>query len=928
MGYIWIGTESGLARFDGARFKVYTTDDGLPDNEVLGVFFDAHTQRLWIITYSKQPCYYRSGKIYTAQNDSSLRVIKCPFGEFIHANVQSDRLFLFNGSYIYDCANDSIRVLENLIKCNSAYQVSRWGDEDYDVLYEKGVAACHLGAWQHRYDLGNKDTTEIGVWIDRTLIRIFPGRMIFYEKLQSGEYNKKGKVEIPLPGKVNIVIPSRVNGGYIFGVNGKGIFSLDTSLKIVKPLWYGASFNSVYEDVKGNLWIATGDDGLYILRRQQVTSYNAKNGLVHDNVTAMCMDSSGTLIMGNTLGEIYTLKDDKIERVLTNTVIAGKIRQIAVVDNYCFVISDDCVVFDLRTWKGFHIKATAGAPKTILYLQEKNQMLIGMVSSMVTYDIKTGVYKESHNQKRVIDMVRHPDGTIYCASLDGLNRYIGDSLVHVDSSDPRLNGRITSLYVSADSLLWIGTPSNGVVIYDGRKVIGQITMSRYLGYHGAICRRVIQGIHKMIWVATNAGINRIQYHYQDSIVIDQIIPLDMTDGLLSNDVNDILIRDSLIYIATSQGLSVLDKTRITPVSTIPIYITALRINDQDSSIHKGRYELSYSQNDLKIEYVGVLQPVAGDIRYQYRLLGSGNDRWETTGNTSIDFRSLSPGVYTFQVVALDKFGNRSTALASIQFRISQVFYKTIWFWAVMFIVVLGLGFYLIRRRFRIRQRQFEKEQSLNHKIIELEQQALKAQMNPHFIFNCLTAVQHFVNREDLYSANMYLSNFAKLIRKTLDLSGEQYISLDKEVAYLNNYIQLEKMRFQDKFEYTVTVAADIDEYSMQVPPMLLQPIIENAIRHGLRNKDTDTGGMLRIDFIMNGNKLVCTIDDNGVGMKKAAELKTTTHVEYQSKGMKLTMARIQAINMMSEKKITIEIVDKYDDNNEASGTLFILSFEQ
>ena len=245
----------------------------------------------------------------------------------------------------------------------------------------------------------------------------------------------------------------------------------------------------------------------------------------------------------------------------------------------------------------------------------------------------------------------------------------------------------------------------------------------------------------------------------------------------------------------------------------------------------------------------------------------------------------------------------------------------------MFIFVLGLGFYLIRRRFRIRQRQFEKEQSLNHKIIELEQQALKAQMNPHFIFNCLTAVQHFVNREDLYSANMYLSNFAKLIRKTLDLSGEQYISLDKEVAYLKSYIGLEKMRFQDKFEYRVTVAPEIDEYGVQVPPMLLQPIIENAIRHGLRNMDTDTG-LLRVDFVMDGDKLICTIDDNGVGMKKAAELKTTTHVEYQSKGMKLTMARIHAINMMSEKKITIEIVDKYDDNNEASGTLFILSFEQ
>jgi hypothetical protein len=162
----------------------------------------------------------------------------------------------------------------------------------------------------------------------------------------------------------------------------------------------------------------------------------------------------------------------------------------------------------------------------------------------------------------------------------------------------------------------------------------------------------------MISVATNAGINRIQYHRQDSVIIDHITPLDMTDGLLSNDVNDILIRDSLIYIATSQGLSVLDKTRIASSLFYPYLYSALKINDHDSAVHSGLYDLSYNQNDIKIEYIGILQPVAGDIRYQYRLLGSGDDRWETTGNTSIDFRSLSPGIYTFQVVALDKFGNR------------------------------------------------------------------------------------------------------------------------------------------------------------------------------------------------------------------------------------------------------------------------------
>jgi LytS/YehU family sensor histidine kinase len=234
---------------------------------------------------------------------------------------------------------------------------------------------------------------------------------------------------------------------------------------------------------------------------------------------------------------------------------------------------------------------------------------------------------------------------------------------------------------------------------------------------------------------------------------------------------------------------------------------------------------------------------------------------------------------------------------------------------------------MIRAIFERRKLQYEKEQSYTNKIVDLEQQALKAQMNPHFIFNCLTAIQHFVNKEDVYSANMYLSSFAKLIRKTLDLSGEQYISLDKEVGYLKNYIQLEKMRFQDQFNYVITVAEGIDVFSVVIPPMLLQPIIENAIRHGLRYKEINEG-MLTVDFTMNGNVLICQIDDNGIGIQRSRELKTTSHVEYQSKGMKLTESRINAINMISSKTISMEVKDKYDAKGNAMGTLVIIKFEQ
>jgi LytS/YehU family sensor histidine kinase len=276
---------------------------------------------------------------------------------------------------------------------------------------------------------------------------------------------------------------------------------------------------------------------------------------------------------------------------------------------------------------------------------------------------------------------------------------------------------------------------------------------------------------------------------------------------------------------------------------------------------------------------------------------------------------------------LDKFGVRSKQTARIQIHIKPAFYQTFWFWGLVFFVTLAIGFYIIRSRFAKQRALDQKEQKLNNKIIELEQQALKAQMNPHFIFNCLTAIQHFVNREDVYSANIYLSNFAKLIRKTLDLSGESSISLDKEIAYLANYIQLEKMRFQDKFDYSITADEDIDTQVAQVPPMLIQPIVENAIRHGLRYKEDNTG-MLIISFKMDNNELVCTIDDNGIGMTRSRELKKGVSVEYQSKGRTLTQDRINALNMINEKKIRMHTEEKHAADGTVNGTMVTIIFEQ
>ena len=916
-GFIWISTDAGLAMFDGTKFKVFTTADGIPDNEVLGLHFDAKTDRIWIISYCKQACYYRDGKFFTTKTDSSLGIIKCDFGEFLNANVQNNNVeFLFNASSVYEYSDNKAKKMTT--NGPVVEQVKKWNDSVYDVLTQEGMIEFKNGITVKKYDIH----AEKGKWIDSIFVAYHVGALYLYDKQATGDYHLRNKISLfdKSQSAGDIIL---VNGKFIISQWEKGLYSIDSTLDTPLKLIWPGSLSGFNRDKNDNIWITTTDDGVYVLKKQNAINYNSDNGLIHDNVTSIyCGRDDQILYLGNSFGEVFSVNEKGLKSLnIGYGKSIEKIRGITGSGDNLFFISNYLVSgYNKRYNKQTYIPHSAGGPKSILLLRDSNTILVGLVSAILEYRISDGRYKEIEFSKRLIALAEHPDGRVFCGSLDGLYEYSNEKLIHVVNSDSRLQSRITSLCFSPDSILWIGTPSNGVMAYDGNKVIGHITTDKYPAYIGAICRKVTAGKPNEIWVATNSGIDMIRYHKQDSIVIDNITPLNTNDGLLSDDVNDILANDSLIYVATSHGLTILNENELANPSPAPIYISSVRINDADSLIHEGEYNLSYRQNNLKIEYIGVILPSAGYIRYQYRLLGSGNDKWVTTTNTSIEFRSLSFGNYVFEVVVLDKFGNRSKQIARVKFKVRKAFYMTFWFWSVIIVLILTSGFYVIRYRFR-------RQQAIKSKIIDLEQQALKAQMNPHFIFNCLTAIQHFVNKEDVYSANMYLSNFAKLIRKTLDLSGEQYITLDKEVAYLDNYIQLEKMRFQDQFNYSIKVDADVDSYTALVPPMLLQPIIENAIRHGLRYKDNNNG-LLNISFARQDNIIICSIDDNGIGIKRSKELKTKAHVEYQSKGMKLTESRIAAINMISSRKITMEVKDKYDDTGNPIGTLVVIKFEQ
>jgi len=205
------------------------------------------------------------------------------------------------------------------------------------------------------------------------------------------------------------------------------------------------------------------------------------------------------------------------------------------------------------------------------------------------------------------------------------------------------------------------------------------------------------------------------------------------------------------------------------------------------------------------------------------------------------------------------------------------------------------------------------------KLTRVEQQALLAQMNPHFIFNSLNSVQRYIMANDKESAHTYLQKFASLMRKVLENSSQSTITLGEEIATLELYLQLESLRFDNGFDFEITVQDD-DIWQFEIPTMLLQTFVENSVWHGLMNKESR--GKINLRFSKLGSKLIlCEIEDNGIGRKKAAAFKSKERIKHKSKGTMIVKKRIELLNLKAQQKITCDTIDLEESNSELSGTL-------
>ena len=918
-GFLWFGTETGVTRFDGTNFKSFTKEDGLPDNDIIQVFADSKG-RVWLAPFKKTVCYYYKGVIHNSTNDTLLQKLRIHdnvvrFAEDGAGNIllqEVSRLHLIstngqittfttNGNrpwiYITQIGNrkaGGFWVMEdgNIYKFqNNRFTLWKTVSFVYDHIHFAN-ASIHQDKLFYRYGLD-----LVSVWS--------------LEDRQGGprHYNKKYEI-------VNSAI---IDSRYAAACTLEGAFVYDlNAVDSIQHHLPGVAVSNVFKDSEGSWWFTTMGKGVYRLNSSVALNVQlAERRIVKYRI--------GSLVVSKELKQAHSTINLVQKYASSNGKWEGQtpftwFNHLPIFT--LITLKDNSVVigtafFLEKLSPGLNTLAAEYTPVAIKAMcVHRNTIIAATDKSVLSLDQGNLKILDTIMPERATCVFSN-DETIYIGTLNGLYQLLpGKKLVNLGEKIKLLQGRITDVKEDANGVVWVATAGDGLVGYQPNEPLR--VFSRHNGLSSNICRTLFYE-HGHLWVGTDKGVNRIS-------VLNPGFPIQkytISDGLASDIIDVIYATNKKIFIGTPEGITFFDEEKMTSESRCDLRFTNIAVAGRNYYQGNAPVQIAHANNSIQFNYVGISYKSGGDVRYRYRLLGL-DSMWRETRETLLNYPALPSGDYQLQLQATNKF-DVSSPVVTFGFTIQKLLYEETWFkvlMALLFLAVTGVIVLLIIRRIRKRERE---KTATSKRIYELEQLSRKAQMNPHFIFNSLNSIQQYVMDADVAGANKFISGFSRLIRQTLDFSSRPEISLEEELDYLTNYLEIEKTRLEDTFSWVVNMENGVEPTLYYIPPMILQPFVENSVRHGLRFRK-DKKGVVTITVKRESDHLVCILEDNGIGRKAAMQYKSVSPINYQSKGLSLTADRIAMYNLEHEQKIYMKIDDLEDNFHNSLGTRVTIYF--
>ncbi len=536
----------------------------------------------------------------------------------------------------------------------------------------------------------------------------------------------------------------------------------------------------------------------------------------------------------------------------------------------------------------------------------------------------------------VTDLIKTSQGTWFSCLNNGLYRIEEDKLRLLNDENPGLHSSITTLTEDHRGNLVTGTNNGSIQILnfenDSIEVLFSISPRNNIT-GDRITWMEVDG-RGFLWAGTNLGANRIDLNrlYNDNFPAVRFF--NHEDGMHETNIRaSHSCNNGNIWIGGSG--SVAEISADAAYHLVPgernVFISRVDLNHQQTDwegicdadpwtgVPVSGLKLSHGQNSLSFYFSTANIGGQDKTLYRYRMIGM-NEHWSPFEPArQVIYPNLAPGRYVLEVESQLAFDWGSRGNTEFAFRILPPWWQTWWFYITLVVLLLAVFWLILILRVRY-VRNLEKRKLIHEReISELRIRALQAQMNPHFTFNAINSIQYYILNKEQDSAFTFIGYFSKLIRQTLEFASRNSVSIREEADFLENYIKLEMMRFENKFLYEIEIDEKLDNHHYRIPPMLLQPFVENAILHGLLHKEKQ--GILKIKFAKSeGNRLQCVVEDNGIGREKSAEINRRRHKQHDSMGLDISIRRVGLLNEPGKNDYNIEITDLYYDNRKPKGT--------
>ncbi len=928
LGYLWFGTLGGASRFDGSEFINHALQEGLPDAQISAMVQDRNGV-LWMAAGST--LVRREGRSWIKEplpvESNGARIMSLAAGEDgrIYAGTDGGGLFVRDGAGIRSLENYPIDTAANVRMLHMLRDgrmliglrngLLLWDKSKFsivpldqaDPLAISAIAEAKDGSWWigtfldglfhvdpkgkvTAYDEENgliRNNVRCLLVDDRD--RLWIGTKFGLNMIENGRI-KVFTVHQGMPND-NIWCAYQDSESNIwFGTDGAGALRFTGDRFVTFTVRDGLCSDlvmTVIADGKGDLWLGTYDNGL--CRMDGMAMINTLDGLANNTIWCGIADRNGTLWLGTS---------DGLSR-LQNGVIVPLPREASLIGQRVLALHEDGRG---RIWCG----ARDG-----LYVVDEAGLLEQFPSG-------------GNGPGRSIRDILAMDGSYWLATDQGISILEDGSFRQITAANGLSDNTVFSLLRDRKGRVWAAT-SNGTTCIDG----DNLTTIRFAADFGSnYINALLLDDRGRIWAGSNNGLFMFD---PDTLLTDRSAfhHITVNDGLRSMEFNlNSAFKDAQgrLFFGSTGGLLFHDASRF-PIHPDPpqpqIHITGIRSflqqtdwSAQSDSITPAGLpiglELAYRRNYLTFDYTGISLSEPEKVIYRYRLTGLDNDWLSPTDARFASYSSLPNGEYTFEVMASTD-GVTWNGPASFSFTILPPFWLRPWFFVLMTGGIGGSAFGIQRYRSKLRERAERTRQlMLRSRMLQLEQQALNANMNRHFVFNALNSIQYHINKQDRATASKYLTSFAKLIRRNLDASQTDTTTLREELERLELYLLLENMRFKDKFEYSIKIDPAVDASEIRLPAMMLQPYVENSIWHGILPMDRPGHVEIVVEPASEGRVLV-RIEDDGIGVQQSLNNKSGSDSDHISRGIEITKGRADVLRRLDLTDIRINGPEQWQD---------------